>query len=157
MASYELESGSYGYPSVLRDGGTMSSHNPNVPWYAGGHNGGVTTYTLAQLRARMRRLLEDPTYLSNLQKALRDRTCPSQIEALCYHYAYGKPVEQVNVNLTSGQEDLSQLSTEELAKRAQAITEALREATALQEAIDVSATSSTSSTTPNTNGSTVTH
>ena len=45
------------------------------------------------IKARAIELLNDPQYLKNLRKRLREGTCPS-IENKLYDYAHGKPREQ---------------------------------------------------------------
>lgn len=111
---------------------------PNLPWHIG-PGGGATNVSLNELRGWARRMLTSDTYRNALEKSLQNRTCPPAIEALLYYYAYGKPVENINLNVSQG-EDLSTLSTGELAERARQLNDALREAEALEDAISATAT-----------------
>lgn len=122
------------HAGALRNRPMAQQHNTNLPWYAGAQGGGtpgVTQFSLQELRSRCRKLLTSDTYLKKLEEALNNRTCPPAIEAMLYHYAYGKPAETLNVNASS-QEDLTKLSTDELAERAAAVTDALRKAAELE-------------------------
>jgi hypothetical protein len=105
------------------------------PWYM---QGSATSMSMAEIRSRARRLLSSDTYLTNLETALIDRTISPQVEVLLYHYAYGKPQENVNVNHVV--EDLSTLTTEQLHERAAAALTALDEARAIEDALDASFT-----------------
>ena len=118
----------------------VPTQSAGAPWYVG-QGGAATSMSLAEIRSRARKLLSSDAYLTNLEAALVDRTISPQVEVLLYHYAYGKPAEQLNVNIQ--QEDLSSLSTEELLKRAEMALTALREAQALENAIDAQFTTST--------------
>ena len=45
-----------------------------------------------------RGLLNDPTYRQNLRADLKKRNLEASIEAMLWHYAYGKPKEQIEVH-----------------------------------------------------------
>lgn len=108
------------------------------PWYTGA--GGATLYTRHEAQRFARTLVEDQTYRDNLTQALRDRTVHASVEQMLWHYAYGKPIEQISMNLAVGPVDLSTLSMEELQKQALEVAKQLEEAQALQDAIDAVAT-----------------
>lgn len=103
----------------------------NAPWYIGSN--GATSAVKHEAQKFARELVEDTNYRDNLRKALKDRTCPPAIEALIWHYAYGKPVEHVNVSVQT--EDLSQLSTDELMSRYEKKLEELKEVSLLEDSI----------------------
>jgi hypothetical protein len=77
------------------------------------------------------KIVEDPIYLGTLLSRARAGTLHAAIEQMLWHYRYGKPVDRVEV--TAPKEDLSSLTVEELAKRAQLIAEDLRLARTLAE------------------------
>ena len=62
-----------------------------------------------EAKAFARQLVSDPTYLQNLLADLKKRNVEPSIEAMLWHYAFGKPKESLEV-----QWDLSQLNDEEL-------------------------------------------
>lgn len=115
------------------------NHHHTLPWNItpGMQSTNMQTH---ELRTWARQMLTSSKYRAALETSLIARTCPPAIESLLYYYAYGKPVENVNLNVTQGQEDLSQLSIPELADRAQAIQDALREAQDLENAISATVT-----------------
>jgi hypothetical protein len=66
---------------------------------------------LTQASAFARKLLDDAMYQEQLKIRLMDGSLPSNIEALLYHYAYGKPVESVEV---TDNRDIERMSDDEL-------------------------------------------
>lgn len=70
----------------------------------------------------------DPLYRARVQKEAIAGTLPTPIEVLLYHYAYGKPMEQIQLTMTQEVEDLSTLSMSDLLTRANDLREAIEEA-----------------------------
>lgn len=106
---------------------------PNVlPFYS--LQGGATPQTRGEAQAFARRLLNSQAYRTSLEDRIKDKKLAPQIEALLWHYAYGKPIEQVQVNVTQG-DDLTGLPLDELYKRTAALAHQLEEASALAAAI----------------------
>lgn len=101
------------------------------PWHQG--HAGATNLTRGEVQRRCRILLENPLYTKRLERDLLAGTLPAAIEQMLWYYAYGKPVEQVNMSITH--EDLSSLTIEQLQDRARALTRELEEAEALNNAI----------------------
>jgi hypothetical protein len=62
----------------------------------GGRKAGTPNKATVEIKELARSLLEDPIYQTNLRKRLRDGEA-SQIEQLLYHYAYGKPTDNLKV------------------------------------------------------------
>jgi hypothetical protein len=83
-----------------------------------------------------RKILGSAEYLSSIETRVRVGTLPPTVEAMLWHYAYGKPAENVNLNVQKEEEDLSTLSTEELLKRAEVLHAAISEARAAEEVIE---------------------
>lgn len=63
----------------------------------GGRKRGTPNKATVEIKDLARSLLEDPIYQEKLKKRLRSGDA-QQIEALLYHYAYGKPVQTVEVS-----------------------------------------------------------
>jgi hypothetical protein len=60
----------------------------------GGRQKGSPNKATREIREAARGLLEDPTYVQNLQARLNDGSAGA-VESLLYHYAYGKPKETI--------------------------------------------------------------
>lgn len=103
-------------------------------WYIQSGSG-ATLYTRHEAQKFARRLVESEKYRLKLQEDLDKREVAPAIESMLWAYAFGRPIEQVQLSITAGQEDLSTLSVEELQKRAQALAEQLEQAQQLEEAI----------------------
>ena len=71
-------------------------------------------------------ILNSREYRESLIRRIKSDTLPAAVETLLYHYAYGKPKESIEVNLGTSAQDLSNLSNEELAVRAEALAKAAR-------------------------------
>ena len=74
---------------------------------------GVPNKASAEIREAARRLLEDEAYQRGLSVRLIKGRAP-HMETLLYHYAYGKPKETMDLQVS----DVSLLSDEELRERA---------------------------------------
>src|SRR5690348_11807102 len=60
----------------------------------GGRQKGTPNKATAEVKEFARQCLEDPAYQKALKVRLKEGEAP-QIEALLYHYAYGKPRETI--------------------------------------------------------------
>lgn len=96
--------------------------------------GGATNFTKSEAQRFARQMLQSQTYRDDLERRLLSGTLAPAIETMLWHYAYGKPIEQINLNV-SQQEDLSQLSVQELFDRAKKLSDALEEAQQLEAAL----------------------
>lgn len=105
----------------------------NAPWYVGSN--GATNFTRHEAQRFARQLLESAEYRRNLEKRVTDGTAPPAIEAMLWHYAYGKPIEQVEIQVSQAHDDLSKLSVEELQQRARDLARQLEEAQQLEDAL----------------------
>ena len=81
---------------------------------------------LSFVREVAAQIIDDPIYRQTLLSRARAGTLHAAVETMLWHYRYGKPTEHVEV--TTHTEDLSSLSAEELADRAQSIAKDLLEA-----------------------------
>lgn len=95
------------------------------PWYVG--NNGATNFTRSEAQQFARGILQSDDYRNSLKSRAKTGTLPPQVETMLWHYAYGKPVEQLNVTNSSGL-DLSQMGSAELADIATRLADAMREA-----------------------------
>lgn len=71
-----------------------------------------------EVRDAARALIDDPEYRTLLAARLKVGEAP-HMETLLWHYAYGKPVEKVEVKDTTG--EFEGVSAEQLRERARAI------------------------------------
>lgn len=97
--------------------------------------GGATPYSKSEAQVFARRLLNSQAYRESLERRIKRDDLPAAVEVMLWHYAYGKPVESLQVQVVPGYEDLSALPIDELYKRAADLTRQLEEAVALAEAI----------------------
>ena len=79
------------------------------PYIGPGRPKGSLNQRTIEAKALARQLVSNPTYLQNLQTALENRTVDTSIEAMIWHYAYGKPKESVEI-----QYDFEALTTKEV-------------------------------------------
>jgi hypothetical protein len=97
--------------------------------------GGATALTRGEGQAFARSILNSQAYRDDLKlRASQGKLAPA-VEVMLWHYGYGKPVEQVNINVTPGTEDLASLPIDELHRRALELERYLAEAVQLAEAI----------------------
>lgn len=59
----------------------------------GGRTKGTPNKTTGEVAARCRALIESPSYVADFERRLRAGELPPALEALTWHYAYGKPTE----------------------------------------------------------------
>ena len=111
--------------------------NSAAPWFIGA-GGGATTFTRHQAQRFARDILESRTYRDSLETRAAKGDLPPAVETMLWHYAYGKPLEQVAVSVDV-HDDLGQLSAQQLAARALQLTDRLRELQAMEDAIPAEA------------------
>lgn len=102
------------------------------PWTV---QGGATLFSKGEAQRFARQLLHSQAYRDSLEGRIKTGTLSAPIEQMLWAYAYGKPVEQVNLTVSQGAEDLSLLSVEELHARAKALSDQLEEAQTLNDAL----------------------
>lgn len=108
----------------------MSSSAPR-PFYS--LQGGATALTRGEAQSFARGLLNSQKYRDDLKDRLENRKLAPALEIMLWHYAFGKPVE--NINLSVVEEDLSTLSIDELREKMDGLAKQLDEAEALANAI----------------------
>lgn len=117
----------------------MSAPNvPNsdvFPWYVGHAANSTTVYTRREAQSFARGLLTSTAYRDSLEKRLLAGDLPPAVESMLWHYAFGKPIEQVEVSMRQAEQDLSRLSMQELLEKADQLRDALLEAAATEAAI----------------------
>ena len=79
----------------------------------GGRRKGTPNKVTAEARAVCAAILDDPTYRTNLTARARAGTLAPAVEAMLWHYAFGKPRNSLDVTVGPAG-DLSELSTEDL-------------------------------------------
>lgn len=68
----------------------------------GGRQKGVPNKTTGEIGARCRALLESDGYLAYFKHRLDVGSLPPALEALTWHYAYGKPMERHELSGVGG-------------------------------------------------------
>ena len=79
----------------------------------GGRRKGTPNKVTAEARAVCAAILDDPTYRTNLTARARAGTLAPAVEAMLWHYAFGKPRDSLDVTVGPAG-DLSELSMEDL-------------------------------------------
>ena len=102
--------------------------------HRGGRPKGALNFRTKQIQAFCRSVCEDPLYRKTVIDRARSGTL-GPMEPVILAYAYGKPKESIDLHVGPLAEDLSALSIEELAQRAEAMTQQLREARELEAAL----------------------
>jgi hypothetical protein len=111
-------------PSVKVDG-RKNNRPPNrvgQPGFGGRPKGSPNRITV-EVKALARNLLEDRMYMRTLRRDLRKRKVHPQMEAVLWAYAFGKPVERVELGRVG---DFSKLSDEELMAQFEATVRSLK-------------------------------
>ena len=112
----------------------MASTPAKQPWNV---VGGATLFSRGEAQRFARQIVESESYRETVQNRAKTGTLPQSIEAMLWYYAYGKPIEQVHMTLSPGEEDLGAMSVADLQRRAREIADELAEAEALEQAIDL--------------------
>ncbi len=60
----------------------------------GGRKAGTPNKRDGEIEARCKALIEEPGYQDYFTHRLRNGTLPPMLEAMTWHYAYGKPIER---------------------------------------------------------------
>ena len=92
----------------------------------GGRRKGTPNKVTAEAKVICAAILDDPTYRTNLTARARAGTLAPAVEAMLWHYAFGKPKDSLDVTV-GPVGDLSELSTEDLLHRVDGLREQLRE------------------------------
>ncbi len=95
---------------------------------------GGTTYSKYEAQAFARKMLGSPSYRTDLEKRLLAGTLPAALEIMLFHYAYGKPVENIALTVNDEQ-DFSEMSSEELLEASEKLNKQLQEVLALENAL----------------------
>lgn len=88
----------------------------------------ITKTDIGLAREFARRIVTDKIYQDNLLDRARCGDAPPQIETLLWHYAFGKPVDELNVTVS---DDLSQVSLGDLKQRLNDLEELERQTQAV--------------------------
>lgn len=67
-----------------------------------GRKRGSRNKATVDVKALAQKLLADRTYFTNFKKRLRLGTLPPTVEAMLWYYAFGKPVETVQIGAGEG-------------------------------------------------------
>lgn len=86
----------------------------------------ITAAGRAEAKQFCLRIVRDPRYAASFAERAFSGTLPAAVEVTMLHYAWGKPVEHIEVGLPQSSVDLSELSDEQLAERAGMIADVLR-------------------------------
>ena len=78
----------------------------------GGRKPGAPNKATVEIKEFARSILADPVYQTKLKQRLRDGDAP-QLEVLMYHYAYGKPTENLKLGHTMTLAELLTASEEQ--------------------------------------------
>jgi hypothetical protein len=89
----------------------------------GGRPKGHPNKTTVQMREMAQRLVSDPAYWRKLRTDFRKRKVHPQVETTILAYAYGKPVDRIEVGRAG---DFSKLSDDELVAQLDAALAELR-------------------------------
>ena len=84
---------------------------------------GVPNKSTVEVREIATRLVEDPEYRQQLVKRMRTGKLSPQMEALMWAYAYGRPVDRLEIDgrMTTESLDVTKLSDAELTERLRAL------------------------------------
>jgi hypothetical protein len=89
----------------------------------GGRRKGSKNKVTVQIREAATKLVSDPVYWRKLKADIRKRKVHPQMEALIWSYAFGKPIERVELGRVG---DFSKLSDDELMTQFEEASKALR-------------------------------
>ena len=68
----------------------------------GGRPKGVPNKSTGEIAARCKALIESPDYQADFRQRLAEGKLPPALEAMTWHYAYGKPVERHEIGGQDG-------------------------------------------------------
>lgn len=92
-----------------------------------------TRAKMAEAREFSLRIINDPDYRANLLERARKGNLQPQIEQLLYYYAFGKPVDNIAVEVSENPQDMSSMTTEQLQEKLNMLATVLKSADALSE------------------------
>jgi hypothetical protein len=93
-----------------------------LPGFGGRRKGSKNKVTV-QIREAATKLVSDPVYWRKLKADIRKRKVHPQMEALIWSYAFGKPIDRVEIGRVG---DFSKLSDDELMTQFEEASKALR-------------------------------
>jgi len=84
---------------------------------------GATSRVTRLGRAFAQQFVESADYRASVERRIKNDTLPPGVETMLWHYAYGKPKDVIDVNLHEDrvEQDLADLSEDQLAERASEI------------------------------------
>jgi len=95
---------------------------------------GATNLATREIKQELHRFFSSPVYRESVKQRILEGSAPT-IELYFLQLLYGKPKEKIDLHIGPLEEDLSHLSSEELAQRAEDIARSLREAQELEAAL----------------------
>lgn len=95
---------------------------------------GATVFTKYEAQAFSRQLLGSAVYRADLEKRLLAGELPPAIEVMLWHYAYGKPVENIALTVNDEQ-DFSEMSSQDLLAASEKLNAQLQEVLAMENAL----------------------
>jgi len=101
-----------------------------LPWYAPANPSSSSSFMRHEAQRFARSIVESESYRKTVRDRILSHDLPPAVETMLWHYAYGKPIEQVQLNVTQT-EDLSALTADELLQRADALRQQLADLSAI--------------------------
>jgi hypothetical protein len=101
----------------------------------GGRPPGAINHATRSMKAIAQQFFESEEYRASMKQRILAGTAPA-LEVYLLQMLYGKPKEHVQLDVAVQQEDLSTLSVEELAQRAESLLSQLKDAKELEEAVN---------------------
>jgi hypothetical protein len=95
---------------------------------------GAISATTRSIQLFCRSIVEDPEYRATVLQRARNGTL-GPMEAVVWAYGYGKPKSILDLHITREEEELSELSAEELALRASEVMKQLQAVRDIEAAI----------------------
>jgi hypothetical protein len=93
----------------------------------GGRPPGTKSRNTSEARAFALEIVRSPAYRKSLLDRVQAGTLASNIEAMLWAYAYGKPADRLEITHPAPSAQLAEMSVAELADRAELISKVLRE------------------------------
>ena|ERR1022692_1603130 len=104
---------------------------------SGGRPPGALNCATRDLKRWLQGIFTSPEYRALKEKELLSGTAPPQLEIYLLQMLYGRAPQEIDLRVGHIEDELSNLSHEQLRDRAEALVDQLREADALKKAIDV--------------------
>src|SRR5688572_17757086 len=93
----------------------MSENDKSVQRPRGGRPKGAVNLVKREAAAFARSVVQSPEYVEWLWERVTNRTLHPETEKLLWQYAYGRPPEHIQLNVSHDTVDLAELSLDELA------------------------------------------